>query len=353
MCAAFKILGRMDMRNALTALSFALLATHAAAQEGYSAKSLFFDESDSIVTVATGQKAATDADVSVAAAPAVSASNPKDVAQTALAMTPADQHLIKVGHKKAKKSGPLGASYFIRLKGPDGSTRDVLASRTFKSGERFQLGVKVSRPAYVYVLNQAPDGTVSQIYPQPSQDNFVNAMGVVFLPGKGSFEFDNKPGVEQLLVFLSPEPAKGDMSQRIRTIRPDLISDPRATLHTADATSCPATQTAAAVTPTDAPPPVPATPSTSATTAIASQPVNDLQIASNGSDYSAKGIAFAPDDSCGGATQRVSAAGYAAKGIVFSDDETPAAGGQVASYVVKRTTETAADLYLKINLVHE
>jgi hypothetical protein len=329
----------MDMRHALTALSFALLATHAAAQEGYSAKSLFFYESDSVVTVATAQKASSDADLSVAAAPAVSASNSNDATQTAQLATSTSQHLIKVAHKKAKKSAQLGASYFIRLKSPDGSTRDVLASRTFKSGERFQLGVKVSRPAYVYVLNQAPDGTVSQIYPQPSQDNFVNAMGVVFLPGKGSFEFDNKPGVEQLLVFLSPEPAKGDMSQRIRNLSPDLVSDPRAALHTSDASSCPATQTAATA--------------TSASTSIASQPVSDLQIASAGSDYSAKGITFAPDDNCAGATQQVSAAGYAAKGIVFSDDETPAAGGQVASYVVKRTTETEADLYLKINLVHE
>ncbi|MGV7240351.1 DUF4384 domain-containing protein [Caballeronia sp. M23-90] len=343
------------MKNVLTAWSLAFIATSAMAQEGYSAKSLFFDESDSVVTVATGQKTGADANIRVAGAPAVGASGANDTPKAVLATSQQDQHLVRVAHKKSKQSGPLGASYFIRLKSADGSTRDVLASRTFKSGERFQLGVKVSRPAYVYVLNQAPDGTVSQIYPQPSQDNFVNAMGVVFLPGKGSFEFDNKPGVEQLLVFLSPEPAKGDMTQQIRTIQPDLISDPRVALHTAQASSCAAAQTAAA-TPADttaAGMSAPSTAQVSAASGVTLASTNDLQIASNETGYAAKGIAFAPDDGCGAATENVSATGYAAKGIVFSDDDSPAAGGQVASYVVKRTTQTAADLYLKINLVHE
>jgi hypothetical protein len=320
------------MRYSLTALSLLLLAGSAAAQEGYSAKSLFFDESDSVVTVATTQKTLADAGVSVAAKQApVSATIDAPQTEQALSQPAPVQQIMKVAHKKSPKAGPLGASYFIRLKDADGSTHDVLASRTFKSGERFQLGVKVNRPTYVYILNQAPDGTVSQIYPQPSQDNFINAMGVVFLPGKGSFEFDSKPGVEQLLVFLSPEPARGDMTEQIRTLRPDMTSAPPATLHTADAAACPA----------------------AATTTAAASSSNEIQLASAGNDYAAKGINFAADESCAGVTQQASNDGYAAKGIVFSDDATPAAGGQVASYVVKRTTETQANLYLKINLVHE
>jgi hypothetical protein len=349
------------MRNALTALSFALLATQAMAQEGYSAKSLFFDESDSVIAVSTAKKPNPDADVSVAVTLPASGSNTNGAEQAALVTPSAAPHLTKVAQKKSKKSHLLGASYFIRLKNADGSTRDVLASRTFNSGERFQLGVRVSRPAYVYILNQAPDGTVSQIYPQPSQDNFVGALGVVFLPGRGSFEFDDKPGVEQLLVFLSSAPAKGDVSQKIRSIQPDLVSDRRAMVHTTAAASCPAVQAAAVIktentasnAPADMQPPVAAAVPTSSSSVIASQPVNDLQIASNNTDFSAKGIAFAPDDVCGGDVNQVSDTGYAAKGIVFSDDEKPAAGGQVASYVVKRTSETAADLYLKIDLVHE
>jgi hypothetical protein len=36
----------------------------------------------------------------------------------------------------------------------------ALTRRIFKSGEKFQLGVKVNHPSYVYILNEAPDGTI-------------------------------------------------------------------------------------------------------------------------------------------------------------------------------------------------
>jgi hypothetical protein len=241
-----------------------------------------------------------------------------------------------VAHKK-KQVAQLGVSYFIRLKDSDGSTQDVLARRVFKSGERFQLGVKVNRPAYVYILNEAPDGTVTQIYPQPAQDNFVDAMGVVFFPAKGSFVFDSKPGMEKLMVFLSPEQEHGDITQRIRHVAPDLVSNP-VPLTTADAGSCAAAPVA-----------------TTAAAAPASDAGAPLQLASASNDYAAKGIAFAPEQTgaCAATAAQDANLGYAAKGIVFSDDATPAAGGQVASYVVKQTTKAQSNLYLKINLAHE
>jgi hypothetical protein len=331
------------MRYRLTALSFALLAGHAMAQ-GYSAKSLFFGDNDAVVAVSTAQKAPGDSALNVATgqnsapAPAAATADTRRNTQSAPAVGAAPRDsgkaIVQVVNRKPNGPKTLGASYFIRLKTSDGSTHDVLATRTFHSGERFQLGVKVNRPAYVYILNEAPDGTVTQIYPQSSQDNFINAMGVVFFPGKGSFQFDDKPGAEQLLVFLSPEPASGDMAQRIRSFTPDLISAPGNALHTADEGTCPAT-------------------SGTATTAQDSSGV--MQVASANSDYAAKGISFADDapTACAGKGPQASDAGYAAKGIVFSDDAQPEAGGQVASYVVKKTTTTEANLYLKIKLVHE
>jgi hypothetical protein len=312
------------MRYPLIALILAALASHAWAEDGYTAKSLFFSESDTVVAVGTAQKP-TDDTAAVASA---------QRASDALAPTADSGKVIKVAHKK-KQVAQLGASYFIRLKESDGSTQDVLARRIFKSGERFQLGVKVNRPAYVYILNEAPDGTVTQIYPQPAQDNFVDAMGVVFLPAKGSFVFDSKPGMEKLMVFLSPEQEHGDITQRIRHVAPDLVSNP-VPLTAADAGSC-------AVAP--------------AATTAAATPASDtsLQLASASDDYAAKGIAFAPDQTgaCAATAAQDANPGYAAKGIVFSDDATPAAGGQVASYVVKPITKPQSDLYLKINLAHE
>ena len=329
------------MRYSIVALSLAALTTHAAAQEAYSAKSLFFSANDSVVAVGTGQKPAADANTTVAAA-----QSPESPAPTP---TPTP---MKVSQRK-KRVQQIGASYFVRLKDDDGTTRDVLTRRIFKSGEKFQLGVKVNRPSYVYILNEAPDGSVTQIYPQPSQDNFVDAMGIVFFPAKGSFQFDDKPGMEKLMVYLSPERAHGDITRRLRTAAPDLIANP-ADLKTAEAGSCPApsaTMTAAA----------PAAPAAPAALAAASDTSAPLQLASASPDYAAKGIAFAPDQTAGCAAQvaqtaqvaQADAGGYSAKGIVFSDDQTPAAGGQVASYVVKHTTRSDQNLYLKINLAHE
>lgn len=264
------------MRSTLTALSLLLLGGSAAAQQAYTAKSLFFAEDDSVVSAPTGAKTVP---AKVAAAPA--------------------RHQVAAARKPAAKQ--IGASYFIRLKNTDGSQSDVLASRHFKTGERFQLGVKVNRPSYIYILNQEADGKITQIYPQPGRDNFINAMGTVFLPAQGAFEFDQKPGTEQLLVYLSPSPMPGQMSERVRTARADVISSP------AD---------------------------------IAANSCDDQR-------YASKGIAFKDD-----APASCVAPAYASKGIVFSED-TAGSTGEQAAYVVKTVAKSDNALYLKLNLVHE
>ncbi|GAB2873414.1 hypothetical protein GCM10027093_06210 [Paraburkholderia jirisanensis] len=305
------------MRYPFVALTLAALAMHASAQEAYSAKSLFFSENDAVVAVGTGPQ---QPDTSVATTPT---------------QTPG---VVKVTTHSRKHSPQLGLSYFVRLKNDDGSTQDVLTRRVFRSGEKFQLGVKVSRPSYVYILNQAPDGTITQIYPQPSQDNFVDAMGVVFFPAKGSFQFDDKPGMEKLLVYLSSERVHSDVRQRVRDAAPDLVASP-VMQQTAAAGACGAAQQQAAQ----------ADPSTQYQYASAGP--------SPGSDYASKGIGFAPDQpagsGCAGPYAQADSGAYASKGIVFSDDSAPAAGEQVASYVVKRTTKVDKTLFLKINLAHE
>ncbi|WP_087750435.1 DUF4384 domain-containing protein [Paraburkholderia caledonica] len=339
------------MRYPLIALTFAAMATHAFAEEAYTAKSLFFSANDSVVAVGTSKPndnapaqavASADAPVTVASgsAPAV----------------------LKVAQKKKRPSSQLGASYFVRLKNPDGTTQDVLTRRVFHSGEKFQLGVKVNRPSYVYILNEAPDGTVTQIYPQPSQDNFVDAMGVVFFPAKGAFQFDDKPGMEKLMVYLSPERAHDDVTRRVRTIAPDLVTGPM--LKTADSGACPVgagtTATAASIAPaqpTYVPNPDTATVATQTASAgpSAAPDAAPMQLASASTDFTSKGISFAPGASSGCAPQiaQADSGAYTSKGIVFADDQSPATGQQVASYVVKRTTKADQALFLKINLAHQ
>lgn len=273
-------------------------------QQAYSAKSLFFGEDGDVVAASTAAKPA--------AKPAIVAH--------------AKAH-IGIGRKTLAPK-QIGASYFIRLKRADGSTEDVLASRSFRSGDRFQLGVKVNHPTYVYVMNQDPEGNLAQIFPVNGQDNYVNAMGTVFLPAKGAFEFDAKPGVEQLLVFLSPKPMTGNMNEQLRSSAPDIIAGATGQ---AEGGQC----------------------AELAVLAASGVRTDDtrLAIADTGNAYAAKGIAF-KDDAPTACAAPLPA--YAAKGIVFSDDPAPARGGQVASYVVKKTGAKAdKNLFLKLKLNHQ
>lgn len=279
------------MKHAIAASLILLLSGASSAVETYSAKSLFFGEDGKVVAASTAQKPAAEAKPVLAA-----------------------KRDAKV--KKTLAAPQIGASYFIRLKQPDGSTRDVLASRTFKSGDRFQLGVKVNRPSYIYVLNQDPNGQLSQIFPVPGQDNYVNAMGTVFLPSRGAFEFDATPGAEHLLVFLSPTPLRGGVSEMLGKAQPDLVADTGA----AGAGSC------------------------ALRLDLAGAPL----VADAGSPgYASKAITYKEEEAC-------TAPAFASKAITFTDDPMPGEGGQVASYVVKKTSsKTDSKLFLKIKLAHE
>lgn len=304
------------MQKKILALSLSLLVSAASAQEGYSAKSLFFAEDGAVSTANTGTPAP------VVEPAAVVAEKKKPQARKAV-----------VAAKKTKSEPQIGTSYFIRIKNNDGTTRDVLASRKFATGEKFQLGVKVNRPSYVYVLNQAPDGKVTQIYPQPGKDNFIDAMGTVFLPGRGAFEFEGPPGTEQLLVYMSAKPLEVPASTKIDGLHPDIVASSAGVSSFAGPSCAPS------------PAPAPVVTATEWKTVTQDQP----QLADAG--YSAKSIVFSADGECkAGATDTP---GYASKAIVFSEDVQPDTGGHVAAYIVKKLTSKEDGLYLKLQLSHQ
>jgi len=188
------------------------------------------------------------------------------------------------------------------------------------SGERFQLGVKVNRPSYIYILNEDSKGKLKLLYPQPGKSNFFDAMGTVFLPSEGAFEFDHEPGVEQLLVYVSQKPLKGDVPGRIYKQRPDIVTATPTSTMTIASLNC-------------------GTPSASSHTALA-----------NGQEIASKGIQFSDKSSC---SQEIAKNDiYASKGISFSDDD-DSASPQLASYVVKKAPRPDSSLYLKIKLDHQ
>lgn len=308
------------MQKTIIALSLALLMNGVAAQEGYSAKSLFFAEDGAVSTANTG----TPAPVEPVKAVARKAAPRKAVATAA---------------KKTKPDTQLGTSYFIRIKNSDGSTRDVLASQKFATGEKFQLGVKVNRPSYVYVLNQAPDGKVTQIYPQPGKDNFIDAMGTVFLPGRGAFEFEGPPGTEQLLVYLSPKPLDVPVTAKIDSLQPDLVASNDG-VRNASGLICskPIATTAQTTAPV-------------VTGATEWKTVGPAPTLLADAGYSAKSVVFTPDSDCAAAP--TPGQGYASKAIVFSEDVKPDTGGHVAAYIVKTLSSKEDGLYLKLQLSHQ
>jgi hypothetical protein len=284
-----------------TAIAALAMSTGAAAQTGdtISAKALFFGTDGNVMSVATTAPATTAA-----------AKNPepaRPAAPTKVAAAP-------------KRPTHLGASYFIRLKKEDGKTQDVLASRVFNSGERFQLGVKVNQPAYVYIYNKDEGGRLTKLYPQPGQSNFVDAMGVVFFPAQGSFQFDNNPGQEQLLVYMSPRKME-DLDGKLAQAKPDLVSEP--TKVATSGTSCSRGQV------------------------MTAQAPDKTVVADAGGSLASKGINYAATEvGCSVSTT------LASKAIVFSDDPNPAAGGQVASYVVKHQSAPTDSLHLQLKLQH-
>lgn len=311
------------LKQAVT-LSLLCLASVASAEESYSAKSLFFGADDTVVSASTGGPSP---------ATAVVAKSDTNARKTVAALS----------QKKPGSATRIGASYFIRLKNPDGSTRDVLASQKFKSGDRFQLAVKVSRPSYVYILNEAPDGTIAQVFPQPGADNFVDAMGTVFFPSRGAFEFDAQTGTEQLLVYLSPVPLSTQSATQVKGRAPDLVSGATSYLTQTQLRACAA---APVVAPAAAPAVAPLE---------AQAPANEsIQVASLGSAYASKAIVLSADaDANCAQPAQAQAANYASKAITFSDDPAPVAGQQVASYVVKTPSDASDGLYLKLKLVHQ
>ncbi len=294
------------MRTQSVGIYLLAFAGGVCAQETYSAKSLFFGEDNNVIAVSTTQNNKNSTSVATK--------------QNSVKKTP--NQLVS---KKSSQTKDIGLSYFIRLQNKDGGYSEVLTSRKFKSGERFQLALKVNRPSYIYVLNESDSGKVVQIYPQPGVDNFINAMGSVILPGKGTFEFDHEPGIEQLLVYVSETPLTNGITERVKQMRPDMETARSAQATTGESCGQMANETQGA------------------------EISANMQLASAGS-YASKGIAYIKEEQC--STEGPKTGSYTSKGIIFSDD-TNTNVSQSASYVVKNIVNSDASLFLKIKLHHQ
>jgi hypothetical protein len=283
------------------------IAAHA---EELAAKAMFFDSGGALRTVPTPPGGP---DVPVGANPR-SASRPS----TAMAAAGTQAGAAKPRNAPVAASAGIGASYFIRLQHPDGKSEDVLATHNFRTGDKFQLGVKVNRASYVYIFNEDAAGNLTALYPQPGQPERIDAMGVVFLPTRGSFQFHGPAGVETMSIYIA-QTAVADLRAQIANAPPDLMLDAPA-LRTSGKEACSPE------------------PTTNRSTQVAE--VAQVALASKGIEY------VRAESNCAASIV------LASKAIVFADDPAPTAGGQVSSYVVKPNARPQDYLLMRLRLVH-
>ena len=309
------------------ALALVMMSMTAQAEEpAFAAKSLFFGEDGDVKAVATSKAPATDA-----IAQTLTKSEGKVVVIATNAKKASEK--VKTGATKQLKELPVGAAYFVRLKKQDGTSQDALATRAFSTGDKFQVGLKVNRPSYVYIFNEDPNGRITMLHPRPGRTAAVDAMGTVFLPAQGAFQFQGPAGLEKLLVLMS-EDEVFEPDATLQKIKPDLVTH--------------------AVYPVPANPAPAATPSTTMKAGATAKPADCSVMLADAGGYASKAIVYAHDTGSTSNNCMPSATpAFASKAIVFADDPQPAAGQQVASYVVKpQALAKKEPLLLKIQLFH-
>lgn len=308
-------------------MALVMMSMTAQAEEpAFAAKSLFFGEVGDVIAVSTSKVPANNA---ITQAPT------KNEGKAVVIATNAKKapEKVKTGATKQPKELPVGAAYFVRLKKQDGTSQDTLATSTFSTGDKFQVGLKVNRPSYVYIFNEDPNGRITMLHPRPGRTAAVDAMGTVFLPAQGAFQFQGPAGLEKLLVLLS-EDEVFEPDATLQKIQPDLVT--RAA-YQAPANSAPAASSFTAL-------------KADAT----AKPTDCSVMVADAGNYASKAIVYAQDTGSNSNNCMPSATpAFASKAIVFADDPQPAAGQQVASYVVKpQALAKKEPLLLKIQLFH-
>jgi hypothetical protein len=93
---------------------------------------------------------------------------------------------------------------------------------TFSSGDRIRLNVMVNQSGYLYVLHRGSSGAWHLLFPHhddATADHAVTALRPQEIPKTGWFEFDDRPGTEQLFLIFS--------KRRIEAVQPLTHSNER------------------------------------------------------------------------------------------------------------------------------
>ncbi len=111
-------------------------------------------------------------------------------------------------------------------------------TQVFHSGEKFRLRVTTHDDGYLYILNRGTSDVFHVLYPRPEISDgsaFVPGWEHVAVPTHGAFQFDMRPGVEDVIICFSRKTVpKLDRIVHGEVDDPDDIA---AALHTLDVAS--------------------------------------------------------------------------------------------------------------------
>lgn len=85
------------------------------------------------------------------------------------------------------------------------------SDRTFNSGDRFRIEYSSIHSGYLYLFNMDEGGTLRLLIPDSrinAGDNRITGSALLSAPTDNWFRFDQRPGIEKLIVLHAIEPLK-------------------------------------------------------------------------------------------------------------------------------------------------
>jgi hypothetical protein len=182
------------MRNLMVLCVISLLGGssiigQSAPNDSRGAKALFFDSNSgaSVSTAPTNTKVIADK-TSVAKVPV--GKDPIETTRTPVASNP-------------------GLMYYLELVKSSGEVLRVTSTRRFHNGDRVRIHFSSNVSGRLTIVQRQPDGRSQVLFPDRrlrDGDSRIVANQDMVVPGeKGWFKFDNAPGEERLMVFLTPD----------------------------------------------------------------------------------------------------------------------------------------------------
>lgn len=108
---------------------------------------------------------------------------------------------------------------FVQARTAEGRVLPVVNGSVLSSGDQFWLDLSVNEPMYVFVLYVATDASASLLYPPDASVPLVPAVPTrVPRDETTSFELDDQPGWERLLIVASREPLENSGADFARVV---------------------------------------------------------------------------------------------------------------------------------------